>query len=723
LKSSSVDTEGRVRQAASKLARALLQDESLAVVRALGTALSRLEDDPIRQGIAVALGLVHDQPGIDVLWSVWRERRDDLLEGLLRATRCPASSPPALRVLSALCLDDLEAVASAGGEVVEPLLAAVQDSQPAIQQRARTWLRSLKTAAAQEALCRWAIEHAQPDAQAACLEAGYAPRDPLRRALFYLLTEQWERYVQLDFDARLLRVIYETGNAALRARIAGFARRSGWVGFVEAAAGRRTARRLAELTETEWEVIQTLLSTHQRWNELWELAQAAPPVWSARILRDLNEMGWAPAGESEAHGFLRLNQAASSSLEAGIPPECLAHFQASLEGHRRPVSAAAISPDGQVLVSASLDKTVRLWQLPDGELVKVLDHHTSYVLSLAVSSGGEWLATGSGDRTARVWRLPAGEPHGILGGHVGAVAALAFSPDGQWLASGDQRVGRVWRLADGKLVHVLDGYVGAINTLAFPSEENTLVGGDEAGTLCTWSLPSGELTATLMENVSSWAVGPGGSSLFSCRLYGPARLWQLPEGQLLKTFQGRVDGRLLAISPEGDNLAASDREAIRLWRLPQEAEYQLFEGHPRPVTALAFHPAGRLLVSGSEDGSLCFWQTDLTGPVSVLEGLSGAVKQVLFSPDGSLLAGVANNSMQLWRLEDLGRSFRTPVEGLSLEWAARAEAFLRSGKASTPAVAWLEFALGLVRWQRRFDIEVEEPVRRIAIGEYDIEIA
>ncbi len=86
-------------------------------------------------------------------------------------------------------------------------------------------------------------------------------------------------------------------------------------------AGRRTARRLEQLTAVEWDVILAVLGRHQRWQVAWQLAQQAPALWSARLLRELSQAGWSPEDESERQGFFRLAEKAHTCLALGRPKE------------------------------------------------------------------------------------------------------------------------------------------------------------------------------------------------------------------------------------------------------------------------------------------------------------------------------------------------------------------------------------------------------------------
>jgi WD40 repeat protein len=545
--------------------------------------------------------------------------------------------------------------------------------------------------AAKEALFRLVIECDHPSACEVAAAAQIAPSDPHRRALFFFLTEQWDKYRALDFDQTLLRAAYEAADEELQGRITEKARQAGRVGWVAVAIGGRQGRRLGEMVDAEWEAALAVLGGEERWEEMWWLAQAAPAGWSARLLQRLKGAGWSPQSEGERLGFTELVAFADKCLdhlpdELGITVRC----QRVLEGHVDSVACLAISPDGQLLASGGgyKDYTVRLWRLPDGAALTTLGGHTGPIACLATSPDGRLLASGSWDETVRLWQLPEGLPLHTLEGHTGLISALTFIPNGGLLASGsvDETV-QLWRLSGGRSLKTLREHETAISCLAVS--------------------PDGQLLAS-----GSWDE--------------TVRLWRLPHGLPLKVLAGHTGSvECLAVSSDGRLLASGGEDkTVRLWQLPDGVPPETLEGYPGPVICLAISPNGRLLASGSgePDCTVRLRRLPDGALLKALEGHSEPVRALAFSPGGWLLASASHDrTVRLW-VSDLTRLGRIPVEQTSLEDIEWIQQMLQNTEISSAEQAWAEFLLALMRWRRRFDIEVAAAPVHIPAGEFDIEI-
>jgi WD40 repeat protein len=331
----------------------------------------------------------------------------------------------------------------------------------------------------------------------------------------------------------------------------------------------------------------------------------------------------------------------------------------TLTGHTSWVYSVAFSPDGSLLASGSDDRTIKLWRVSDGALVATLTGHTGYVNSVAFSPDGSLMASGSRDYTIKLWRVSDGALVRTLTGHTGYVNSVAFSPDGSLLASGSwDRTIRLWRVSDGALVRTLTGHTGIVASVAFSPDGSLLASGSEDSTIRLWRVSDGALVRTLTGHtgiVASVAFSPDGSLLASGSEDSTIRLWRVSDGALVRTLTGHtgwVDS--VAFSPDGRLLASGGWDAtIKLWRVSDGALVAILTGHTSIVTSVAFSPDGSLMASGSRDRTIRLWRVSDGALVATLTGHTDWVDSVAFSPDGRLLAsGGLDDTIKLWRVSD-----------------------------------------------------------------------
>lgn len=312
-------------------------------------------------------------------------------------------------------------------------------------------------------------------------------------------------------------------------------------------------------------------------------------------------------------------------------------------GHTGVVNSLAFSPDGSFILTASFDKTAKVWEASTGRLLYTLWEHESSVMGGKYSPDGELIVTSS-DKTIRVWEASTGQLLYTLLGHEQSVNSVEFSPDGSLIvsASSDNTV-RVWDTTTGVLLQTLESHTSAIWKAVFNPEGSRILTTSSDETAKVWDAASGQLLYTLEEHTSTvWSAvfSADGSRIVTRSWSETARVWEASSGQLLHTLLGHERTVNSAeFSPDGLYIVtASADNTVRLWDTTTGELLHILNGHTDDVQTAVFNPSGNHIVTTSRDGTARVWDTYTGMLLYTLEGIMGnhyTDNGAVFSPDGS----------------------------------------------------------------------------------------
>jgi WD40 repeat protein len=164
----------------------------------------------------------------------------------------------------------------------------------------------------------------------------------------------------------------------------------------------------------------------------------------------------------------------------------------TLTGHTETVRACAISPDSTYIVTASWDRTARIWDAATGRERATLTGHTETVRACAISPDSTYIVTASWDRTARMWDAATGRERATLTGHASGIDACAISPDSTYIVTASRdATAKIWDAATGRERATLTGHTDVVNACAISPDSTYIVTASRDDTAKIWDAATG----------------------------------------------------------------------------------------------------------------------------------------------------------------------------------------------------------------------------------------
>lgn len=263
----------------------------------------------------------------------------------------------------------------------------------------------------------------------------------------------------------------------------------------------------------------------------------------------------------------------------------------ALHGHNHFVQDITLSADGRFALTASWDKTMRLWNLATGKTEASFIGHSNDVMSVSFSPDNRLIVSASRDKTIKVWNTrgdlkgeftAASGRSAAASGHTEWVSCVRYSPDAanpMVVTAGWDKMIKVWDMkgTTPQLAVNHSGHAGYCNTVAISPD----------GTLCA----SGGKDATVM----LWD------------LHAPKHLYSLEAGDIIHT---------LIFSPNRYWLCAATSSSIKIWDLYSKTivddlkpEFTPTKSgqHPECIS-LAWSADGSTLYAGYTDNKIRVWE-------------------------------------------------------------------------------------------------------------------
>ncbi len=329
------------------------------------------------------------------------------------------------------------------------------------------------------------------------------------------------------------------------------------------------------------------------------------------------------------------------------------------------------APDGNLLFASLSNGSILEWDVADlqkPELLSTLEGGTESSLrrSMAISPDGKKLAAGNPDSTIALWDIS--DPALPLmistwSGHSQSVNSLAFSPDGTRLvSSSDDTLAQIvsWDISSAvpKKTGTINGHSLGVTSVLFDQSNSLLLSGSRDSTIMLWnivSLKTDVVLGSINDPAKNIAFQPNSNTLLAVGTEGEFTTWDIAnpsQPEKIKKQDGSI--RFVFFSNDGKLMASMDlvkdnENTVTIWDAAKFSKLNTIKMNAESVSSVRFSADDKTLAIVGE--KIIFWNINDPGKPVLLATLDhepNEMTNVFFSPDGKLMASIADKNIILW---------------------------------------------------------------------------
>ena len=302
----------------------------------------------------------------------------------------------------------------------------------------------------------------------------------------------------------------------------------------------------------------------------------------------------------------------------------------SLDGHADIVECAVFAKNGELIISASRDDTIKIWSIKRRKCIKTIKDHIGTVTSIAVHPQNDFFVTASYEQGISLWDLDSFERIATIedSSKKGDIdytrRPISISPDGSILASSSHNIIMLWDLETNKIIKKLKGHSNYVNSLFFNSDGQWLTSCSWDDTVKIWNLKEPQLQESVHfisydTEVSFAAFLPSKGEIITTSWDNKILIWQVNDKNELVSFQlGEHDTSINSACLNHNErylVTASLDGIIKLWDIENFVLLGVFKHIPTHgsfkgatgINYMEFHPNESFFVFATNDFSILVW--------------------------------------------------------------------------------------------------------------------
>ncbi len=323
-------------------------------------------------------------------------------------------------------------------------------------------------------------------------------------------------------------------------------------------------------------------------------------------------------------------------------------------GHKEFVSRVKLSKDLNSFMSASYDKSIRLWKI-DTKSSLIINGHENRIHDADLSDDCRQIVSCSHDQTIRIWNVSSFQIK-QSSGHQDLVKDIKFSPDGRFFssASSDTLV-KAWDINSGIEIASFSGGNAKVICLHINKGSTHICSGSDDGTIVVRNIRTGEqkIITEFTVHINSIYLNHMATKVYLGLWDNTIRVFDLETNEL--RIIGKHGDKVNSIDLSDDEsllVSGGVDKVVCVWNLKDLSLVQKLSGHTFIVIGVKITADGKYAVSAGIDRSVKVWDIDKKEEISSLGGHNSIIWCIDLSKDGKYAAtGSADKTIRIWDIQ------------------------------------------------------------------------
>ncbi len=347
----------------------------------------------------------------------------------------------------------------------------------------------------------------------------------------------------------------------------------------------------------------------------------------------------------------------------------------TIKSYTAGVTALAVTPDNQQIISGSRDNMIKVWNLNTGKEVFTLTGHTKPITSLSITNDGNKLISASEDATIKIWNFTTKTKIFTLTEHTASVTSVVITPDEKELiSSSDDGSIKIWDLETGESIYSINAHKKEVKDVTVTPNGEEIISVSYDKSIKIWNRKTRKLTTAIEGNKAEYngvAVTPDGKQLIVYDLdgewdffFGDIIVFDLATGEKIYNLSGHqtVVESVAVTSDSKCLISASGDSTIKVWDLQTREEISTLRDHDGYVNTVVITSDNKWVISGGLDATIKVWDLEKTRVNKSISsnhiGHQDEVNAVAITPDRKwVISGGLDGMVKVWNLTDFSEVF------------------------------------------------------------------